>query len=71
MKRISLDLIEDYEDYQEDYDWADNLDEHCMVCGAALPPNPKPGSVQEKGYCCIRCMKWDENENGFEDKFER
>ena len=41
----------------------------CIVCGAELPDDPKPGSVQEQGYCSIRCKKWDDRE--FTDDFDR
>ena len=50
-------------------EFMDNWDERCMVCGADLPENPRPGSVQAQGYCSLRCKRWDDFE--LEDRFER
>lgn len=36
-------------------------EDHCVVCGNLLPKNPKPDSPQAQGYCCLHCMRSDEN----------
>jgi uncharacterized cysteine cluster protein YcgN (CxxCxxCC family) len=40
--------------------WWDSDDvDTCEYCGAPLPLDIKPGSVQDQGYCSARCAKLD------------
>jgi len=51
--------------------WSEEADDYCAFCGEKLPKDPRPGSVQELGYCSVRCKKYDEMRDISYDKSER